>query len=716
MDKKYQSWNPELWGGIECTINRLQNSFHDQLNKAGHYERMDDILQIAELGISKIRYPILWEAHQKKSSDEMIDWGWTTHSLEMLTLHGITPIAGLLHHGSGPSFTSLADAHFPEMLAGYAFKVAEQFPWIEYYTPVNEPLTTARFSGLYGHWYPHYTDDLGFSKIFLNQLKGIVLSMKAIKSINPNAKLVQTEDLGKTHSIPSLKYQADFENERRWLTYDFLCGRVNNQHPLWNFFIEAGISEHELNFFVENQCPPDIAGFNYYVTSERYLHKGGKPEFNNNNTGGNKFEKYEDTDAVRKIKLSGLENLLTEAWQRYQLPLALTEVHMSCTREEQLRWFKEAWDICKKLKKGNIKIVGITAWSLLGAYDWNSLLTKSENSYESGVFDITGNKLRRTALFSMINSLSVNGDYTHPVLEQKGWWHRSFLPHNSHFNNCGGAPILIIGCNGTLAVAFSTICNQRALVHQALSSSQLDVTDTEQINKAISKYKPWAIINASGYVKVDDAEFNKDLCFSLNAYAPAHLASLCQKHGIRLVTFSSDLVFDGNQSVPYKESDMVKPLNVYGESKLKGEELVSSIFPDSLIIRTSSFFGPWDKYNFAYHIIEDLKKKKSIPIVDDVTISPTYVPHLVNSALDLLIDGEKGIWHITNEESLSWYQFAIKISEKGGFQSKNIKPVTQNQMNWRARRPANSALESIKGISLPCLDHALTAFFEEKIN
>ena len=102
--------------------------------------------------------------------------------------------------------------------------------------------------------------------------------------------------------------------------------------------------------------------------------------------------------------------------------------------------------------------------------------------------------------------------------------------------------------------------------------------------------------------------------------------------------------------------------------------------------------------------------------MDDVTISPTYVPHLVNSALDLLIDGEKGIWHITNEESLSWYQFAIKISEKGGFQSKNIKPVTQNQMNWRARRPANSALESIKGISLPCLDHALTAFFEEKIN
>ncbi|MEO6819920.1 MAG: dTDP-4-dehydrorhamnose reductase [Ginsengibacter sp.] len=715
MDTKYPSYNPELWGGVECTINRVNNTFRDQLDETGHYVRNEDIQQFSLIGIKKIRYPILWEAHQKNSQDEPIDWKRSTEILEELQSLKITPIVGLLHHGSGPIFTELLDDKFPEMLAGYASKVAKQFPWINFYTPVNEPLTTARFSGLYGLWYPHLKSDLAFSKIFLNQLKGVVLSMQAIRKINPKAKLIQTEDLGKTHSTPALKYQADFENERRWLTYDFLCGKVNNIHAMWAFFIEAGITENELNFFVENPCPPDIAGFNYYITSERFLHKCSPHDFDISSTG-NKFEKYSDTDSVRSKKLTGLKSLLKEAWERYKIPLALTEVHMSCTREEQMRWFKEAWDICKELIKMGITIEGITAWSLLGAMDWNSLLTRKENNYESGVFDVTGNKSRKTALGSMISSLCKEGDCTHPVLQEKGWWHRSYPQHKNYFSNTVGRPILIIGCHGTLGVAFTNICNQRALVHRALSRQQLDITNPKQIEENINRYKPWAIINAAGYVKVDEAECNKELCFNLNTHGPANLASLCQEHGIQLVTFSSDMVFDGNKESPYTEIDYVKPINTYGESKAKAEKLVSNIFSDSLIIRTSSFFGPWDKFNFAYHIIEELKAGKKCRIVEDVTVSPTYVPHLVNSALNLLIDGEKGIWHITNEGNLSWYQFATQISESAGFDSKDIIPITRNEMNWPAPRPVYSALESDKGISLPCLDKALVAYFEEKIN
>jgi dTDP-4-dehydrorhamnose reductase len=115
---------------------------------------------------------------------------------------------------------------FPELLADYAKEVARKFPWIKYYTPVNEPLTTARFSGLYGLWYPHATNNKSFLVMLLNQLKAVVLSMKAIREINPDAKLVQTEDLAKIHSTPKLKYQRDFENHRRWLSYDLLCGKV----------------------------------------------------------------------------------------------------------------------------------------------------------------------------------------------------------------------------------------------------------------------------------------------------------------------------------------------------------------------------------------------------------------------------------------------------------------------------------------------------------
>ena len=111
----------------------------------------------------------------------------------------------------------IVDEDFPRKLAEYASKVAIQFPWIKYYTPVNEPLTTARFAGLYGFWYPHLKDEFHFLTMLLNQLEGIVLSMKAIREINPDAQLVQTEDIGKTHSTPLLQYQADFENHRRGL-------------------------------------------------------------------------------------------------------------------------------------------------------------------------------------------------------------------------------------------------------------------------------------------------------------------------------------------------------------------------------------------------------------------------------------------------------------------------------------------------------------------
>ncbi|MGZ3918362.1 MAG: glycoside hydrolase, partial [Flavisolibacter sp.] len=152
MDKK--SYNPEIWGGIECTINRVNHQFFDQLEYSGHYERTGDLQHIADLGIKKIRYPVLWEKHQPERNS-VIDWSWTRERLQELREKNIGVIAGLLHHGSGPKFTDLADPDFPRLLAGYARSVAEEFPWIEYYTPVNEPVTTARFSGLYGLWYPH---------------------------------------------------------------------------------------------------------------------------------------------------------------------------------------------------------------------------------------------------------------------------------------------------------------------------------------------------------------------------------------------------------------------------------------------------------------------------------------------------------------------------------------------------------------------------------
>jgi dTDP-4-dehydrorhamnose reductase len=180
------------------------------------------------------------------------------------------------------------------------------------------------------------------------------------------------------------------------------------------------------------------------------------------------------------------------------------------------------------------------------------------------------------------------------------------------------------------------------------------------------------------------------------------------------MTFSSDLIFDGNKRTPYSETDAAKPLNIYGISKANGEQVVQKVNPKSLIIRTSAFFGPWDQYNFAYHVIDSLKNEKQFIAVSDVIISPTYVPDLANAALDLFIDEEEGVWHLSNEGMVSWADFAFSIADRAGFKKKNILYKNLDEMGWRAQRPLYSALKSDKGINLPAWDNALERFFEYK--
>lgn len=423
MGNDHPLCDPELWGGIECTINRIGNTFRDQLVYANHYNRPDDIDRIASLGLRALRYPVLWERHQPRRNAP-IDWSWAAKQLAAIKNHNITPIVGLVHHGSGPAYTQLNDAGFATGLANYARQVATRFPWLQYYTPVNEPLTTARFSGLYGFWYPHNANAHAFVRMLLNQVKATVLSMQAIRRIQPEAKLVQTEDLTRVHSTPVLQYQADFENERRWLTFDLLCGQVNRQHPLWPWLRSLGIEAAELAFFEENPCVPELLGLNYYVTSERYLDEA-LIAYPPHTHGGNAIQAYADVEAVRVTEPWGIKRLLKEVWDRYQLPMAVTEAHLNCEEAEQMRWFKEIWDACCLASQEGIPVKAVTAWSLLGSWDWNSLLTAHTHTYETGVFDISNNKLQPTLTAILISSLASQGFCDHPLLAKKGWWRRN---------------------------------------------------------------------------------------------------------------------------------------------------------------------------------------------------------------------------------------------------------------------------------------------------
>lgn len=715
----------EIWAGVECTVNRVGDEYSDQLELNGHATRLEDLDLFAELGISAIRYPVLWERTAPNSLDEP-NWLWADVRLHRLRELGIRPIVGLVHHGSGPRYTSLVDPAFPEKLAAFARMVAQRYPWIDSYTPVNEPLTTARFSGLYGHWYPHGRDDLTFARALLNQCRAIALSMQAIREVNPNAQLVQTDDLGQIFSTPLLAYQAELENERRWLSFDLLCGRLNPDRPTWDYLRWAGITEAELNWFLDNPCPPDIMGINHYLTSDRFLDERLE-RYPKSAHGGNGKHAYADIEAVRVCTegTTGVGKLLQAAWERYNLPLAVTEVHLGCTREEQLRWLYEVWRSANEQRQQGVDVRAITAWSLLGAYDWNSLLTRFDGYYEPGVYDLRSPSPRPTALARAIADLAQGVAPNHPLLNTPGWWHREerllYPPvscllgsaTDKNINLLPPKPLAIVGATGTLGQAFARLCEIRGIFYRLLSRQEIDITNPASVEATLSDLNPWAVVNAAGYVRVDDAERDVDACLQANAEGPAILAAACAQREIALLTFSSDLVFDGNLSTPYIESDPVAPLNVYGRSKVLAEEKVLSANPASLVVRTSAFFSPWDEYNFVTIALRELEAGNTFIATDDI-VSPTYVPDLVHASLDLFIDGESGLWHLANQGAIAWADLAKLAAKQAGVDGSKIIARPTQELGLMAQRPTYSVLGSNRGLLMPSLDNAIARYLQQK--
>jgi dTDP-4-dehydrorhamnose reductase len=724
VEKGTDPGRPELWGGIECTLNRVGDRYHNQLAMSGHLDRPQDLEMIASLGVRTLRYPVLWEMVAPQRLDTP-DWSWPDQRLSRLCRLGIVPVVGLLHHGSGPSYTSLVDPDFPKKIADYARLVARRYPWLTAFTPINEPLTTARFSALYGHWYPHATDDRAFVRALMQQCRGIVESMIAIREVIPDAQLVVTEDLGKTSSTELLRYQAEFENHRRWLSFDLVAGRVNREHPMRLWLSQNGATDEEFDFLAGAGVSPELLGINYYVTSDRFLDERLElypPALH----GGNHRHRYVDVEAVRACPggIVGHEELLRSTWERYKREIAITEVHLGSTREEQLRWLQEAWAAGVKLRSEGIPVRAITAWALLGSFNWNTLCTCSDGLYEPGAFDVRGPKPRPTAIAATIRKIIEGGEFDHAAADLPGWWRRPerFLPpcrpltwRRTICDSSDRGGIIIVGKTGTLGGAFARLCEERGIRYHLLSRSDLDIADPASVAAALECYTPWAVVNAAGFVRIDEAEDDRERCFRENALGPELLASECARRAVALLTFSSDMVFSGRKRSAYVEPDRVSPINVYGKSKAEAERRVLGVYPKALVVRSSAFFGPWDDYNFVTVTRRRLAAGEEVIVPSDLTVSPTYVPDLVNATLDLILDGECGIWHVSNCGSVSWAEFALSSARLAGLDHAGILPRPAASLSFRARRPRYSALGSTKGMILPSIEDALQRYFRDTL-
>jgi dTDP-4-dehydrorhamnose reductase len=296
--------------------------------------------------------------------------------------------------------------------------------------------------------------------------------------------------------------------------------------------------------------------------------------------------------------------------------------------------------------------------------------------------------------------------------------------------------ILLTGVNGQVGHALNLILSERYdLV--ALNRSSLDLTDNIQILECVKSVKPDIIINPAAYTAVDKAESESNLAFKINAEAPKAFAMAALEIKASLIHFSTDYVFDGEKTHPYKESDQVNPLSIYGESKLEGERNIQQFDIPHLILRTSWVYGSYGK-NFFNTILRLAKEKDALKIVSDQIGSPTSATSIANGVVGLLekwrqTPEENGIYHFTNQGHCSWYDFACEIIEQYQvFQikydlpalqltsTKAISPITTLDFPTPAVRPKNSRINNQKllevfGIELADWKEGLSQVFHEYI-
>ena len=247
-----------------------------------------------------------------------------------------------------------------------------------------------------------------------------------------------------------------------------------------------------------------------------------------------------------------------------------------------------------------------------------------------------------------------------------------------------------------------------------MDKEEIDIVSAKECMNAIKETAPDTVINAAAYTNVDGCETAREECFAVNADAVKNIAEACQSKKIHIIHFSTDYVFDGTTRVPYKEDDKCNPINVYGESKLAGENFLRTLSDNYLLIRTSWLYGIKGK-NFVQAILEKAKaknfiddtmakakakteKSSTLSVVDDQVGSPTYTKDLAAAVAILIEKNAKGIFHVTNRGSCSWHQFAVKIMQESGFDKIEVRPIKSDQLQRPARRPAYSILSMQKFI------------------
>lgn len=267
--------------------------------------------------------------------------------------------------------------------------------------------------------------------------------------------------------------------------------------------------------------------------------------------------------------------------------------------------------------------------------------------------------------------------------------------------------ILITGANGQLGSELRAL-QAKYPAFQLIGTDRnvLPIQDAAAVQSWFAQHQPAFCINAAAYTAVDKAETNEADAYDINATATGILAAACAAHGTKFIHVSTDYVFNGSSADPYTEDQPTDPINVYGASKLKGEELAREQNPDSIIIRTAWVYSEFGN-NFVKTMLRLMKERESLNVVSDQVGAPTYAADLASAIMQIIDGGQwkAGIYHYSNQGRISWYDFAVAIRDLSGLGCA-VNPIPSAQYPTPARRPSFSLLDTHKitttfGLSIP---------------
>lgn len=352
-----------LWAsGIEDTFVPQTRPGHralDEYQLMGHYEHWREDLALArELGLSAIRWGVPW--YRVEPLEGEFDWRWTDLVIPYLVDElGIVPIVDLMHYGC-PFWLrrEFASAEYPEAVARYAGAFATRYRGlVRWYTPLNEPIVTALFCGKRGVWPPYLRGDGGYVRILLQVIRGIGRTCEALRAADPSCVLVQVDASGLSRTArEDLAALAADEQSRSFLPWDLLTGRVGPDHPLFPWLVRSGASPDELAAIAAAVIPMDLMGLNFYPqwsTTQLYIGRRGRLAYRPVEQDG-----------------SGFVSLIESYYQRYGIPIVVTETSARGPEDVRARWLEASVAGIRELRARGVPVLGYTWFPLFTMVDW----------------------------------------------------------------------------------------------------------------------------------------------------------------------------------------------------------------------------------------------------------------------------------------------------------------------------------------------------------